>query len=147
TIVERARRLPQRPVSLQRFLELFHAAEGRAGDDREARRIAIERGAPPQVFGRAHEQLRRPASGKAVRRERKLLDLGAPADAQIVDRKALDRRDAIDASEQRRPEALDVRTDRRDDTGGQDGDRITAQARDSRGPEQWVRRAEPSSYS
>jgi hypothetical protein len=113
-------------------LELLHAAEGGPDHHGQPRTPDVEGDAGEQVAGRRLQEPRRPAPGdRATAGRRQLLDLPAPADAEVGDREALDGADAVDAGLEAGPERVEIGAERRDRAGRDDGDGLRIQGRGS----------------
>ena len=114
----------------QGALELFDTAERRAEDDGDPLRLGGDRGAREQVLGRGEQELRGATSHPArAGQGAKLLDLAAAPHPEIVDGKALDRRDAVAAGDEPRPERVEVGAERSHGSGSDEVDGLSAQAR------------------
>jgi hypothetical protein len=123
-VVEPGRRCQRSRRIGESALELFHSAEGRAQHHGDPRRIRGERGAREEIVsGRQHQRGGAAARRRPVAQRRELLDLAATADSQIGDVEPLDPARPVDAGHQRRPEAVEVETERRGDTRRDDRNR------------------------
>jgi len=137
-VVERVHRLPWASAGSQSALELLDAAERGAEDDGDPLGRGRDRGASEKVLCRGEQELRGAApDATAAGRRAQLLDLAAPPHPQIVDREALDRRDAVAAGDESRPERVEV-AERGDRAGSDEADGLSAQTRYSGHHAAWV---------
>src|SRR5262245_19506603 len=116
----------------ERALELADTAERCAEHDGNPLGLGDDRRASQQVLGGREQELGRPTSHAPGAGQRtQLLDLATAADPEIVDREALDHRDAIAAGDQPRPERVEISAERGHGTRGDEADWLSAPAHHS----------------
>ena len=103
------------------------AAEGGTEHDGDPLGRGGDRRARQQILGRREQELRRPTSDTPRAGQRaQLLDLAAASHSQIVDRKALDHRDAVAAGDQPRPERVEIGAERGHNSRSDEADGLSA---------------------
>ena len=129
-VVERTHRVARPAARREGALELADTAERGAEDHCHPRGLGGDRRTSEQVRGRGEQELRGPTSHAARAGHRaKLLDLAPAPDPEIVDREALDHRDAVAAGDEPRPERVEVSAERGHDSRGDEADGLSALAR------------------
>jgi hypothetical protein len=119
-------------AACQGALELVDAAESGAEDNRHPLGRGGDGGVRQEVLSRGQQKLGGSTSG-VMRMEHRpeLLDLAAAPHAQVVDREALDHRDAVASSDEPGPERIEVDTERSHRPGRHERDGLSAQGRGS----------------